>query len=343
LLCLLIAAAASLVKSYAPTLLTVLVRTAQSPDNSTIVSAECVKCIGELARVAGEELISSAKSVIDLVISMLNDHTSPLKRNAALKTLGQLASNTASVVQPYLDHPQLLGVLFRLLRTESDGAVRLETIRTMGMLGALDPFKHKKLIQGGGGLDDAGAMATGQVGGSGANASGVGTGTTNNQDAAGGAGGPARVTDIMLLMNTMTPSNEDFYQTVAVHCLVSVLNDPTMKENHYEAVEAVMLIFRTQRLRCVSFLPQVSSFSRARRRSLAVAKENRLNDTDPACFPARHSHCGAIATRCLSEAARQSDIDCEATYPQLPRRRIQPGSRLLESQFFASDHNHPPR
>jgi FKBP12-rapamycin complex-associated protein len=29
------------------------------------------------------------------------------------------------------------------LRTESDSTVRMETIRTMGMLGALDPFKHK--------------------------------------------------------------------------------------------------------------------------------------------------------------------------------------------------------
>lgn len=130
-------------KSYAPTILTVLVRTAESPETSTVVSAECVKCIGELARVAGEELVSSAKAVMALVIGMLNDQTSSLKRNAALKTLGQLASNTAEVIQPYTDHPQLLAVLFRLLRTESDSTVRMETIRTMGMLGALDPFKHK--------------------------------------------------------------------------------------------------------------------------------------------------------------------------------------------------------
>lgn len=227
LLCLLIAAAASLVKSYAPTLLTVLVRTAQSTDNSTVVSAECVKCIGELARVAGEELISNAKSVITLLVSLLSDQGTPLTRNAALKTLGQLASNTAVVITPYLDHPQLLGALFRLLQTESDSAVRLETIRTMGMLGALDPFKHKKLTQGGG-VDESTETAT-------------------------------RVTDITLLMNTMTPSNEEFYQTVAVHSLVAVLSEPTHKEYHYEAVEAVMLIFRTQRLRCVSFLPQVSA------------------------------------------------------------------------------------
>lgn len=74
---------------------------------------------------------------------MLNDQQSTLKRDAALRTLGQLVSNTGTVIQPYIDHPQLLGILFRFLRTETSQAIRLETIRTMGMLGALDPFRHK--------------------------------------------------------------------------------------------------------------------------------------------------------------------------------------------------------
>lgn len=132
-----------MVKSYAPTILTVLLRTAKSPDTSVPVAAHCVTCIGELARVAGEELVSNVGKIIELVISMLSDQTSIMKRDAALRTLGHVVSNTGEVIQPYVDHPQLLGILFRLLRTESSSAVRLETIRTMGMLGALDPFKHK--------------------------------------------------------------------------------------------------------------------------------------------------------------------------------------------------------
>lgn len=102
-----------------------------------------MRCIGELARVAGEELVPNIKSVLDLVIGMLNDQTSNLKRDAALKTLGQLVSNTGEVIRPYAQHPALLGILFRFLRTETSQPIRLETIRTMGMLGALDPFKHK--------------------------------------------------------------------------------------------------------------------------------------------------------------------------------------------------------
>lgn len=93
------------------------------------------------------------------------------------------------------------------------------------MLGALDPFKHKVLQ---GGMDDPNADTSGP-----------------------------RVTDITLLMNISTPSNDEYYQTVVIHSLVGVLNDSTMKELHYEAIQAVMLIFRAQQLRSVSFLPQV--------------------------------------------------------------------------------------
>lgn len=66
------------------------------------------------------------------------------------------------------------------------------------------------------------------------------------------------MTDIAILMNMQSTSNDEYCQTVVINSLVNVLNDSTLKEHHYEAVEAVMLIFRTQRLRCVSFLPQVS-------------------------------------------------------------------------------------
>jgi FKBP12-rapamycin complex-associated protein len=66
-----------------------------------------------------------------------------------------------------------------------------------------------------------------------------------------------RVTDVTILMNQQTPSNDEYYQTVTISSLVSVLSDSSLKEHHYQAVEAVMLIFRTQRLRCVSFLPQI--------------------------------------------------------------------------------------
>ncbi|RXK37153.1 atypical/PIKK/FRAP protein kinase [Tremella mesenterica] len=225
LLCLLIRAAASLVQSYAPTILSVLLRTASSSETSVTVAAHCVTCIGELALVAGEEMTPKVQDVLILIIDMLNDQSSSLKRDAALKTLGQIVSNTGEVIRPYLDHPQLLGILFRFLRTETSQDIRLETIRTMGMLGALDPFKHK-LLQGG--VDDPNAETSGP-----------------------------RATDITLLMNLQTPSNDEYYQTVVVNSLVHVMSDPSLKDHHHEAVNAVLYIYNTQRLRCVNFLPQI--------------------------------------------------------------------------------------
>jgi FKBP12-rapamycin complex-associated protein len=57
-------------------------------------------------------------------------------------TLGLLVENTGRVVQPYLEYPQLLGVLLRML-AEGGPSVRREVMRTLGTIGALDPHAHK--------------------------------------------------------------------------------------------------------------------------------------------------------------------------------------------------------
>lgn len=47
------------------------------------------------------------------------------------------------VVAPYMDYPQLLGVLLRLLGEAADGAGKRGVLRLLGVLGALDPHMHK--------------------------------------------------------------------------------------------------------------------------------------------------------------------------------------------------------
>ena len=87
-----------------------------------------------------------------------------------------------------------------------------------------------------------------------------------------------KANDVTLLNNVSGASNEDYYQQVVINALVGVLEDSTQQTIHYDAVEAVMLIFRTQRLRCVSYLPQVSA-------SVPIA----LSSADPACLPRSYS------------------------------------------------------
>jgi FKBP12-rapamycin complex-associated protein len=127
-------------------MLSVLLKTASAKDSSPAVTSYCLACLGELARVGGEEIAPSVDRIMALIMEMLADQTSTLKRDAALKALGQVASNTGMVIEPYHKYPQLLGLLIRFLKTEKNQTIRRETIRTMGILGALDPYKHRVSI-----------------------------------------------------------------------------------------------------------------------------------------------------------------------------------------------------
>ena len=60
-----------------------------------------------------------------------------------LRTLGQLASNSGYVIDPYIQYPHLLGALVNIIKTEQTGSLRKETIKLLGILGALDPYKYQ--------------------------------------------------------------------------------------------------------------------------------------------------------------------------------------------------------
>lgn len=57
----------------------------------------------------------------------------------------------------------------------------------------------------------------------------------------------------------MGSSSDEYYQAVVINALLSVLKDPSLQLNHFSAIEAIMNIFRTQGLKAVAFLPEVSS------------------------------------------------------------------------------------
>lgn len=47
------------------------------------------------------------------------------------------------MIQPYQEFPTLLDLLLSFLKTEQLLSIRRETLRVLGLLGALDPYKHK--------------------------------------------------------------------------------------------------------------------------------------------------------------------------------------------------------
>jgi FKBP12-rapamycin complex-associated protein len=142
LLSLLVQNAQGLVKPYVDPMISVLLPKANEPNPA--VAATILKAIGELATVGGEDMLPYKDKLMPIIIDALQDQSSIVKREAALHTLGQLASNSGYVIDPYLEYPQLLELLQNIIRAEPQrGPLRQETIKLMGILGALDPYRHE--------------------------------------------------------------------------------------------------------------------------------------------------------------------------------------------------------
>ncbi|KIK95251.1 hypothetical protein PAXRUDRAFT_33077 [Paxillus rubicundulus Ve08.2h10] len=243
LLTLLVSATQRLVKPYALPILRVLIPKAN--DSNPAVAANVLMCLGELAAVGGEDVTPHIPELMQVIISRLQD-PAHVKRDAALRTLGQLCSSTGYVISPLIDCPQLLPILGRILRTESGTSRRevvREVVKVLGILGALDPYRRKTKP------DEEGA-AEGTL--------------------------PAVTTAVITTTGSMTGS-DDYYQTVVITSLLAVLRDQSMSNHHHTVIEAIMNIFKTQGLKCVTFLTQIiPAFAVVARTSTARLQEFHL-------------------------------------------------------------------
>lgn len=223
LLCALISSSKEVTKPYIEPILDVLLP--KSQDNSSAVASTALKAIGELSVIGGESMRSYLDELMPLIINTFQDQSNSFKRDAALKTLGQLSASSGYVIEPLLDYPELLGVLINILKSESAQNIRRETVRLIGILGALDPYKHRQVE------------------------------VTSNAKISVEQNAPS--IDIALLMQGMSPSNEEYYPTVVINTLMKILRDPSLSSHHTAVIQAIMHIFQTLGLRCVSFLSQI--------------------------------------------------------------------------------------
>ena len=58
---------------------------------------------------------------------------------------------------------------------------------------------------------------------------------------------------------TGASGSDDYYQTVVINALLGILKDQSLAGQHHTVIEAIMSIFKTQGLKCVTFLPQVNA------------------------------------------------------------------------------------
>ncbi|KAI9726194.1 MAG: phosphatidylinositol kinase- protein kinase tor1 [Chrysothrix sp. TS-e1954] len=216
----LVTSSSRLIKPYVDPIVHVLMPKTRNDDES--VAATALAAVGDLSTVGGEDMRKYIPSLMVLIIRYLQDPNSATKRSAALKTLGQLAGSAGYVIEPYIEHPELLTILMNIVKVEPPGPLRRETIRLIGILGALDPYKHQQVVEHS--PDNALAAEANDV------------------------------TDVSLIINGLKPSHEDYYPTIVIHTLANMTKDQSLQQYHPNIIEAIMNIYNTMGTRCVQYL-----------------------------------------------------------------------------------------
>lgn len=96
-------------------------------------------------------------------------------------------------------------------------------MKVLGILGAIDPYKHSAIIKE----------------------------TISDTDQS------QLVIDNMDILPGLSPSSEEYFPTVAINSLMRILKDPSLATHHTAVIQAVMFIFRSMGMKCVTFLPQI--------------------------------------------------------------------------------------
>lgn len=247
------------------------------------LASASLEALGELAQASGKALQPWVMEVMPHVLEIMGDRSSASKQRTSLRTLGQIAGSTGYVIRPYLDYPKLLTQATDILPAtkRAPWSLRREVIRTLGILGALDPDRYHAV--------SSKRRKGGAVGGAyfevdlGENSAGAQSREPKSSPSPAPSldrNAPVEPRDAddnepaYLFMyeqyamvaqpvsslppaKRMTPSNEEFYPTVTVQALMRIFRDPSLAVHHGMVVQAVMFIFKSLGLKCVPYLGKV--------------------------------------------------------------------------------------
>ncbi|OXU22583.1 hypothetical protein TSAR_001785 [Trichomalopsis sarcophagae] len=233
----LVVSAPRLIRPYMEPVLKVLVPKLKETETNPGVVLAVLRAVGDLAEVSGAEMQPWMPELLAILLEMLVDASSPEKRGVTLWVLGQLVGSTGHVVRPYTQYPSLLDVLLNFLKTEQQPVVRRETIRVLGLLGALDPYKHKMNL---------GQISSPQL---------EALSSRPSADARPEAGDELSTSE--MLVNMPSATLEEYYPAVAIATLMRIIREPTLAQHHTMVVQAVTFIFKSLGIKCVPYISQV--------------------------------------------------------------------------------------
>ena len=236
------------------------------------LASASLEALGDLAVATGVSLKPWVHDVIPHLLEIMQDQSSASKQKTSLRTLGQIASSTGYVIRPYLDNPQLLSQVTNILPAtkRAPWSLRREVIRTLGIVGALDPDRYHGVATM--------TRKSGAVGGAyfeemDVHPLGDGTVTKNSVSEVGNVDVDddqpaflfmyeqyamvAQPVSTLPPARRLNPSSEDFYPTVAIQALMRIFRDPALAVHHSMVIQAIMFIFKSLGLGCVPYLKKV--------------------------------------------------------------------------------------
>eukprot|EP01062_Namystynia_karyoxenos_P028013 TRINITY_DN2131_c0_g1_i1.p1 TRINITY_DN2131_c0_g1~~TRINITY_DN2131_c0_g1_i1.p1 ORF type:complete len:2623 (+),score=1020.62 TRINITY_DN2131_c0_g1_i1:162-7871(+) len=181
------------------------------------VAVAFLDALAATSEAVGEDMAAYLNDFLPVVIGVLHDKSSRTKLTAALRALGSLVQFTGYVVKPYEQYPELLPLLFSVLRADadpgadSDPTAKREAVRVLGIIGALDPYRRNmQLLE---------SNAT--------------------------------------LPEFVSYKSDNYFTKMAVRALVEVMKDTTLAAYHKNAVPLLVSICRCSKAALPDLLPIV--------------------------------------------------------------------------------------
>lgn len=215
-----------LLEAFVAPILDVLLPRAND-ESQTIVTAT-LNAIAELMKVAGPSLRPYGPRLMPLFLRSLTSLTSNMRREAALEAISQLVQNTGCATPPYIEYPELLPALTKLVKVEEVESIRMSTVRLLGTLGALDPVKCL-----------------------GPNESTFEIHCVNMA--------PKEQKDAISMRWPDVPDAELYLISVFQTILNDILAQPSLKKFHPSAINAMVMVCKVTGIACISFLDKMIS------------------------------------------------------------------------------------
>lgn len=221
-----------LMRAYTEPVINEFLYQLQDPVNAPNATKSVLEAVGLQAKVSGQDLIPHADKLLVLLLKTVEEPTSEVERDMALWTLGQLIENTGFVIEPYWKYPKLLDILLDLVRKEQAPYVRKKAIRALGLLGAIDPYRHQ--------------VNMGQVNQPNELLSSISDNGTGLQ-----------LYEVSASELLVSNQYDDFYPAIALSSLIKIMRDKSLNNYYTVAVQAVTFIFMRLGVRCVPYIQHV--------------------------------------------------------------------------------------